>query len=128
MQFDDSVTFIQGQTAKMYWSVNVVRGPWHQAVIFRSKIESQSEDENTVLIHIEDPGVAPKIHYNKRAADMTLEAQGVSAIANVTFTLANLRRETDEMYYQFRIYDVIRREEDHKFTKLNILGEYCTFW
>lgn len=122
LHFNDSVTFIQGQTATMYWFVEVDIKPWFDAGIYRNRVKSTG----TYLI-AKLNGRPTEMFYLKRAADMAFQVQGQSAFARATFTLGNLSRDTDEMYYEFIIKNY-HDDKESKFTKLNVLGEYCIFW
>jgi len=90
MYFDDSVTFTQGETAKLFWSVDVGNdGEMWIVYIARKKVKSENWRENLIIWNSDSvPHIG--IEFQQREADMELVVQGTSSVVNVTFNLKNM--------------------------------------
>lgn len=112
---------MKGQTASVFWAVNITNGnTWGAVTIGRNQEKSNLNIQN--LIKRVRTTATKEILLQGRAADMDLIVEGTATVFNVTFTLQNLI-QTDEMYYNILV-QTDQFQTSTEYTSLRVMGEY----
>jgi hypothetical protein len=114
------VNFIQGEAAKLNWSVDVgVTRTWASVEIRRGL----TKESTTQRLLKRTTSSGTTVYLTVRTADMDLDIKSTLNIVNVTFVLRNLARTTDEMFYHIAVVNDDFESGLGKHTKLNVYGE-----
>lgn len=111
--YKDSVEYIQGQTARLNWTVDV----GDPLSVLATTIKRGPSD----IIVIEKNALGIKKHLSSREADIDLVVQGTANVVNMTFILRNLA-VSDEMNYEISVVSSTG-SNDVKTTFLRVNGK-----
>ncbi|XP_031567353.1 uncharacterized protein LOC116302259 [Actinia tenebrosa] len=117
LQWDNTVNVVEGDTAKLNWSVRISAGKTWVAVNITRNIRDTTGPGDVDMIRRKPSGV--EILLPERGADMDLDVQANLNVLNITFSLRNISRKTDEMYYRITVFDD-DRDSSLRYTKLNV--------
>ncbi|XP_031548825.1 uncharacterized protein LOC116286449 [Actinia tenebrosa] len=120
LRSDDTVNVVEGGTAKLNWSVRTGAGNTWAAVKITRSVSNVAGPGDVDVIRRKPSGV--EILLPERGIDMDLDVQANLNVLNVTFTLRNLSRKTDEMYYRILVVDNDYDTSFLRYTKLIVDG------